>query len=787
LRREIRLPVNRYGKRKPLEGGRYRLGLVVAVQVVEFQPRDQGKVSCLSTAGKGSGIPARPAGSELLRSWLTLVPSAERILLALFLFAFVARAFIPAWRQLNSDFPDQYLAARLHRQGYPADQFYDWIWFERQKDHAEIDLPLVTFIPLTFPSTLLILPWSSLPPLEAKHAWLAVNLLCLGLTAVLMKASTSLPWRRIGLLIFLVFAPLRANLLLGQMHIVVLFLLALAAWLYFEDWSFISGVVVAAAAAIKIYPALFLLFFLVKKQWRAVAGVIVGLGAAAMVSVYSFGLDACRVFAREILPRAVIGENLDPYDLEWNSFTALLRRLFIAEPELNPSPVAHLPSLYAFLHPLIHVFLLVAFLWAVYFATEDRAGRKLQWGCYLFLLLWVSSLPALYHFVALILTGTLVTEYLLERKQTTRAGIFLCLLLLPLGPYSRFYQPSATGWRILLFFPRLYFLSLLGGLLFWILVWHSSESLRSRLRSRSTILATLAFVILTAGSFLSNLHHFRGQFDNYPNRVVVLSTVGMQAEPTLNSRDLFFSALVASPGSFSYAYKLARLRDGSTSTRSGSGDWFHPSAGSESIWVEEATSSSRIVRLAAADFGEAHLGLPVEAEGAEQPVVSPDEELLAFTRELQGVNSLWIRPLGTQRSGGGSASERELAGPEYDARDVAFFPDHRLVFSSKRSGQFRLYAVEPKTGVIREMDVPTCSARYPAISRDGNWLAFSCERSGSWQIHILNLQTGQESQRTDAECNCTRSVWAVDARELIYETDCGRGLGLSALARLRVR
>jgi hypothetical protein len=601
-----------------------------------------------------------------------------------------------------------------------------------------------------------------------------------------MKASTSLLWRRIGLLMFLALSPLRANILLGQMHIFVLFLLALAAWFYFEDWFFMSGVVIAAAAAIKIYPALFLLFFLVKKQWRAVAGVSVGLGAAAMVSVYSFGLDACRVFAREILPRAVIGENLDPYDLEWNSFTALLRRLLIAEPELNPSPVAHLPLLYAFLHPLIHVFLLVAFLWAVYFAAEDRAGRKLQWGCYLFLLLWVSSQPALYHFVALILTGTLVTEYLLERKQTTKAGIVLCLYLLSLRSYSRFYQPLATGWRILLFFPRLYFLSLLGALLFWILVRHSSESLRNRLRSPSTIFAALAFVILTTGSFRSNLHHFRGQFDNYPKRVAVLPTVGMQVDPAFNSRDLFFSALAASPGSFSYAYKLARLKDGSTSTLSGSGDWFHPSAGSENIWVEEATSTSRILRLPAADFGQPPLGLPVEEEGAEQPVVSPDEELLAFTREVRGVNSLWIRPLGNKLSGGRS-SERQLAGPEYDARDVAFFPDHRLVFSSKRSGQFRFYAVDPGTGVIREMDVPTCSARYPAISRDGNWMAFSCEQAGSWQIHTLNLQTGQDSQRTNADCNSTRSVWTVDGRELIYETDCGRGLGLPVLARLRVR
>ena len=43
-----------------------------------------------------------------------------------------------------------------------------------------------------------------------------------------------------------------------------------------------------------------------------------------------------RTYATDILPRALVGEGIDPYYVGFNSSTALLRRLFVAEPELNP-------------------------------------------------------------------------------------------------------------------------------------------------------------------------------------------------------------------------------------------------------------------------------------------------------------------------------------------------------------------------------------------------------------------------------------------------------------------
>lgn len=175
----------------------------------------------------------------------------QHLLLLALLAGFVGKGFIPAWRQLNSDFPNYYLIARLYHAGYPLARVYEWTWLQRQKDHQAIHQGLVSFTPSTLPSALAILPWSSRPPLEAKHGWLIANLVFLGLVAFLLTRITALGWERITLLMFLTFVPLRENFLLGQEHVLVLLLLTLALWLHCKGSQFLSGASLAVAATLK--------------------------------------------------------------------------------------------------------------------------------------------------------------------------------------------------------------------------------------------------------------------------------------------------------------------------------------------------------------------------------------------------------------------------------------------------------------------------------------------------------------------------------------------------------
>jgi hypothetical protein len=733
--------------------------------------------------------PSNPAPSarSLINGTHSWTMWSERVLLVALLLLFVTKGFIPAWRHLNTDFPNYYLGARLYHQGYPIERVYEWTWFQRQKDHLGIDQRLVGFIPLTLPSILPVMPWCSLPPLQAKHFWLLMNVLFLMATGLLLKASTTLNFQRIAFLTLLAVIPLHDSFLFGQMHVLVLLLLTLAAWLYFNDSGFFSGIVLAIAAAIKIYPALFLIFFLFKKQWRAATGLIVGLSGAGLMSLWLFGRDACRLYALQVLPRALRGEVTDPYNVAWNSFTALLRRLFVFEPELNPAPVAHLPSLYSFLQPAVHSFIFVVFMCAIGSRTEDRDRRKLEWAIYSFLLLLLSSQPASYHLVAMIMTVVLIVDYLLAREQVNTSAAVVGIYTVICGPLIQFRNIQPSGWWNLAFFPRLAAMVLFGGALLWILIGLSPESTR-RFNLRTALLAISALIALVVVGFISNERHLKGQFDNYRSRVVTVPGSALATDPVVTSDGLFFTALVPlSLPSIPDAYAVHELRAGSLASFGGGSDWFHPALGKDghSAWAEVATSSgSLVVRFSPAFPQTSAHDMTVEAEDAEQPIASPDGDVLAFIREVKGRNSLWIRQIIAGLGEDAAVRERQVAGSSYDVREAAFFPDHRIVFSSRREGRFRLYEANPASDAIQEMRVPTCSARSPAISPDGERIAFSCEHGSTWQIHVMDVRTGEQVQLTNTDCNSGNPVWTLDAKGLIYATDCGRGLGLTALVRL---
>ena len=732
------------------------------------------------------------AGHAVWRMW------AERSLLVFLLVLFAVRGFIPAWRHLDSDFANYYLAAHVYREGYPVERIYDWTWFQRQKDHLGLELPLVGFSPSTLPSTLLILPLSSLPPLQANRCWLVISLGSLFLAAAVLKRITNLTWRRIGVLTFLAMAPLHDNFLLGQIYGLMFLLLALAAWLYFGDRPFLSGIVLAVAAAVNIYPAFFLLLFLMKRQWRAAAGLACGMAGACLLSLRLFGATACRTYFREVLPAGLRGEIIDPYATAWDSLNALLHRLFIYEPELNPAPVAHLPMLYGMLHPLLQSLILVVFLWAIGFRRTSASRQKLEWAIYCFLLLLLSSEPFAYHFVILILTASLTVSYLLARNQSSWACTVVVLYALACVPYDRVYRVNPHGWQALFCFPRLFCMVLLAGALLWIKISTSEDSFPSRLRFRSLAWAALTFFILTTTGFVLERRHLAGQFDNYASRVTTSVGSAIAVNPVASGDGVLFEALVPKFASRD-AYVIRLLRAGVATSYGGNGDWFYPTStvdgsasyGSASYgsasWAEVASKGgSRIIRFDLAGVPEGSEILTTEVVDAQQPAVSAHGEWMAYVREVRGRGSLWIRPLVGNMGTTHANLDREVAGPQYDVREAAFSYDAQIIFSSSQPDRYHLYSIDSQSGNIVELKPVTCSARYPALSPDGQRIAFSCERGGVWQLTVMNLASAEQHQLTRSDCNSITPAWLPDSKSLIYATDCGRALGITALSKLSV-
>jgi hypothetical protein len=730
----------------------------------------------------GEIIESHVTGDTAWKVW------TERFLFASLFLLFVFRGFLPAWSHLDSDFADYYLAAHVYHEGSPAERVYEWTWFQRQKDHFGIDRPLVGLAPWTMTSSLLVLPLTALPPLTANRCWLAISLAILFVDGMFLKRVTRLPWRRTGIITFLAIAPLHGDFQMGQVHMVTLLLFAIAAWLYFDSRPFLCGLVLAMAAALRIYPVLFFLFFVVKRQWRAAAGLLCGTVGALAASIVLFGAATCRTYFREILPWVLRGEIINPYSADWDSPTALLRRLFLFEPELNPLPVAHLPHLYAFLHSLVYVLLLIAFLWAMVSEDASPLRRKLEWACFCFLALFLWPAPRADDFVVLILTAVLVVDYLIAREKPGWVAVIVAVYALACVPYSRLYHANLTGWASLFSFPRVFWMLLLAGMLFWLSISDTRRSLPEALKSRSFALAAVAFLILFVAGFVLDLRHLAGQFDSYATRVTTSAGSVLATDPVVTQGGIFYGGLLPRFGAKSDSYSIYRLQAGSISPFGGNRDWFHPAAAPDGLrsWAEAASvGTSRIVRFEAARSVSDDAGI-IDVDDGEQPVVSPDGRWLAFIREIHSRGSLWIRPLDSLQSEARSNLEHQIAGPQYDVQDVAFSPDDQVVFSSWQATQYKFFSVDSGSGIIAPLALPGCSARYPAFSLDRQWMAFSCERHGVWQLTAMNLMTGEKRQLTTADCNSITPAWDLDSKSLIYATDCGRGRGLTALSKIDV-
>ena len=687
--------------------------------------------------------------------WLVLLAVAS----------FIGFRVLPrAWNHLNTDFPNYYVTARLLREGYSTRRIYEWIWLQRQKDRMGIlpsEQPVVGFVPHTPFSALLLWPLTYGPPLAAKRIWILCNLLLLIAVAVFLRSLTQLAWRRLALLIGLCY-PVVRNFEYGQYYIVILVLLTGALYLYVRDRRFPSGVLVGIAAGLKIFPALFVFYFLRKRDFRAAFGLATGALATVAASAWAFGLEVHHTYLSQVLPWAMRGDAMDPYALSPNSISALLHKLFIFEPQWNPYPALHAPLIYAILHPLLQLLVLAPCVYLTSPTNRDDIRLQLEWSAFLLALLTISTLPASYHFTLLILPVAILTSQLLREQNYALLAATLILYLgigFPAWPHL-----ASDSWGALLAVPRLYLLLLLCAVFYLSLSRGSTETGSFRVDRKIWV---AAFAALFVVQLVATLHHQRGLYDRYNERISLPPEILSASAPAVHSDSVDFIAM----GTEGYKLGIARY-DGVHLTTSTSDQLSH-TATREATWIEEARTQSNIVRVS--EGGQQS----TEVTNAEHPAASPDGLWLAYLRSSKGKDSLWLRSLSIQ-----SRPDVQVTSPDFDVEEMTFLPDGSLIFAAQEAGRdSELYQVNPGEAV-RPLHISR--ARYPAASLDGQWLAYSLLDRGIWNLWLQNLRTGEKRRITSAECNDITPTWRPDSKTLIYATDCGRALWFMALNRERV-
>jgi hypothetical protein len=683
--------------------------------------------------------------------------AAEWLLFALFA-TYLGLYTLPAsWKTLNTDFPNYYLTARIAREKNSTSRIYEWVWFQRQKDHRQIDEPIVGLGLITPFSVLAAWPMAGLPPLVAKHYWLMFNIALVAAIVILLRSLTQLSWRRV-LLVAAMSVPLNKNLLFGQYYVLLLFVLTLACWCYTRQKRFLSGLLISIGFGLKLFPILYLGYFLRKKDWRALTGGIIGSLGVTIISIEVFGWQAHRVLFAQVLPWAFRGEAMDPYNAMSASLSTLLHRIFVFEPNWNPTPSIQAAWMFAVLLPLLQTLLLAPALLLAVPGDDSPKRLQLEWSAVLIASLAISTLPASYHFTLLILPVCLMWN-VIQKHGGFAAGSILLFLYVAIG-YPGLQKIGAISGFAIFSVPRLYFVVLLCLFSYKLLAAQRDNLLLDR----DAKLWCWAFVLFMFFNIASGLRHQRGLYADYQWRMPGVRTMLQADNPVAQNDAVLFTSMV--PG----GYRSASQTNSVIHFDNSYGDQLALAANSSERWTEKVNAESVIVS-SRPDREVIHQ--------AESPVASPDGRWLAFLREEHGRNRLWLHVLDQQGS-----ADKILTPPELNVTEMSFLPNGSLIFAAEPNGGRPGVFLVDQAGSISSLGPD--EIRYPAVSPDGHWFAYSKLQSGNWHLWLRDLHSGQTSKLTYADCNNVEPAWLSDSKTLIYASDCGRALWFTALCRRRI-
>jgi WD40 repeat protein len=161
------------------------------------------------------------------------------------------------------------------------------------------------------------------------------------------------------------------------------------------------------------------------------------------------------------------------------------------------------------------------------------------------------------------------------------------------------------------------------------------------------------------------------------------------------------------------------------------------------------------------------------------PAWSPDGKSVVFTALSGPARDLFMIDLETD-------SLKQLTGDRYDDIDVAWFPDNRrIIFASDRPhpddyqaidttildyGNYNLQIMDLESGKITPLLTGTGQNTEPAVSPDGERIAFVSNRNGIDNIYIYYVDSARVMAITNVLSNAKSPTWSPDGLNIAYST-----------------
>ena len=573
--------------------------------------------------------------------------AATSALILLFFAGLVSYSFFQGWRRAGSDFPNYYTAAVLVVQKQHLRNFYDWPWFQRQMNYAGIEKQLGGYIPQTPLTMLPMVPLAPLAMQAAKRTWLVMNLLFFAATLFLLTRISGFSIIYVVAIALAGYGSLHENLLLGQYYIFLLLIVSAAfCCLQKGQWER-SGWLSGLAFMLKLYGGPFVLYFAVKRQWRAVTGFGLACLLLGTLAIALFGWSDVAYYLTAILPRSLRGETLDPFNPGNGTIFTLLRRMLMYEPELNPHSLVTAPGLFVFLQSLLEMLIIIIPLFTLNRCRLENGFAGMMIGSLL-----ASPNTASYTFVLLLLPVTLLMMHATPPKR-----IFLLLL------YALLALPMRPSWNWL--FPKVWLLA--------ILLCVAITSAKRQWCSWKPVFATVTLVVVVAALSASrSLAAYDEEPGRHWPRVATTRGAIYSSDPTTLRSGIVYESI--NSGHYAISWQHGS-EDGLLLLP---GEIFHPIALSSDGPIQfELVSHGRSrlcsVQIPVTTAPECRM----DGKTIENSAISPDKNWIVAVRQSEGAKQIWMSPAAVNRFvrvTGGNCNSFAPAW-EWDSRAIVFASD----------------------------------------------------------------------------------------------------------------
>jgi Tol biopolymer transport system component len=238
------------------------------------------------------------------------------------------------------------------------------------------------------------------------------------------------------------------------------------------------------------------------------------------------------------------------------------------------------------------------------------------------------------------------------------------------------------------------------------------------------------------------------------------------SHPVPTSTGVFFESIAGEQ------YAIGRWDGVNFQTLAMDGHMFHPSSSDKGdrVYFERLTNGHSSIGVI--DLPEHRNGIvPLDPRDPHDPAVSHDGSKLAFVSmgELYLFDYHFCRKIKT------------LA----PAHDPSFVPgDQGLLYVAAQSDRSLIVLIDLASGADTVLLDSQTEVERPSISPDRRLLAFASRNPRTWQISLQDLQSHSLLQTTNGPCNSWSPAWVPGKMEIVFASDCNRGLNLPALFRM---